>query len=145
MRPLLLALLVPLLLGAESGRPRPPEIKRFHLKRHAPQQSGIYFTAWADGDVVTDRDGSDGQTVVYRRRFVWYDGCTWESSETLKPTAKDRYDYRYREVPLECPKGTSPSGITTPLDGHVTVHPANDDRPITPLIAWVKGWRQTAP
>lgn len=142
---LALALLIPLLLGADSGRPRPPEIKRFHLKLHAPKQAGIYFTAWADGDVVTDREPSDGQTVVYRRRLVWYDDCTWEASETLTPVAKDRYDYKYRETPLSCPKGKTPNGATTPLDGHVTVHPANDDRPLTPLVAWAKGWERSAP
>jgi hypothetical protein len=142
---LALALLVPLLLGAESGRPPRPELARFHLKLHAPRQAGIYFTAWADGDVVTDRDGSDGQTVVYRRRFVWYDDCTWESSETLTPVAKDRYDYKYREVPISCPRGKAPSGVVTPLDGHVTVHPQSDDRPLTPLVAWVSSWSRTAP
>jgi hypothetical protein len=145
MRPLLLLLLIPLLLGADSGRPRNPEIRRFHLKRHVPDQAGIYFTAWADGDVVTDRDASDGQTVVYRRLLVWYDDCTWEASETLTPVAKDRYSYKYRETPVSCPKGKTATGATTPLDGHVTVHPANDDRPLTPLVAWTKGWDRAAP
>jgi len=147
MRPLalLLVLLTPLLLAAESERTRDPEIRRFHLKLHAPEQGGIYFTAWANGDVVADRDASDGQIVVYRRRYVWYDGCTWEASETLKPLERDRYDYKYREVPIECPKGKAPSGGTTPRDGYVTVHPANDDRPLTPLIAWTKGWERARP
>ena len=40
MRPLalLLVLLTPLLLAAESERTRAPEIRRFHLKLHAPEQ-----------------------------------------------------------------------------------------------------------
>lgn len=145
MRPLLLVLLLPLLLGAERERPRMPELGRLHLKLHAPKQAGLYFTAWAEGDVVTDHDGSDGKTVIYRRRFVWYDGCTWEATETLTPTAKDRYAYKYRETALSCPAGRRPEGITTPLDGHVTVHPANDNRPLTPLEAWAKDWGPRAP
>src|SRR5262245_34280648 len=128
MRALLLVLLVPFLLGIDGGTRPNVELGRFHLKRHVPDKAGSYFTAWSEGDVVSDHDASDGKTVVYRRRFVWYDDCTWESTETLTPTAKDRYDYKYREAPLSCPAGKSPSGLTTPLDGHVTVHPANDNR-----------------
>lgn len=145
MRPLLLVLVLPLLLAAETGRPRIVDVRRFHLQLHAPKQSGLYFTAWADGDVVTDHDGSDGKTVVYRRRLVWYDDCTWESSETLTPIAADRYDYKYREAPIACPAGKSPNATTTPLDGEVTVHPAADNRPLTALFAWAKGWERTRP
>src|ERR1043165_3467238 len=87
--------------------------RRFHLKRHVPDQAGIYFTAWADGDVVTDRDASDGQTVVYRRLLVWYDDCTWEASETLPPVAKDRYSYKYRETPV------SPQAARPRSGGHL--------------------------
>jgi len=145
MRALLLVLLLPLLLGVEGGERPKLELGRFHLKRHVPDQAGIYFTAWSEGDVVTDHDASDGKTVVYRRRLVWYDDCTWEASETLTPIAKDRYDYKYRETPISCPPGKSPTGATTPLDGQVTVHPATDNRPLTPLFAWAKGWQRTAP
>lgn len=143
---LLVALAIPALLGADSGteRPRNPEVPKFHLKRHVPDQAGLYFTAWADGDVVTDRDPSDGKTVVYKRLLVWYDDCTWEASETLTPVAKDRYSYKYRETPVSCPEGKSPDGTTTPLDGHVTVHPATDNRPLTPFVAWTKGWQRTS-
>jgi hypothetical protein len=35
--------------------------------------------------------------------------------------------------------------VVTPLDGQVTVHPPNDNRPITPLFAWAVGWNRTAP
>jgi hypothetical protein len=116
-RVLLLLVVLPMLLGADT-KPRPKlEARRFHLKLHVPDQAGIYFTAWGDGDVVTDRDGSDGKTVVYRRLLVWYDDCVWEATETLTPTAADRYDYEYRESPQSCPKGKTPSATTTPRDG----------------------------
>lgn len=142
---LLLVVVLPMLLAAETGGPRIIDVRRFHLKLHAPNQSGLYFTAWADGDVVSDHDGSDGKTVVYRRRLVWYDGCTWEASETLTPRSADRYDYRYREAVVSCPKGSAPNAVTTPMDGEVSVHPATDNRPLTALFAWAKGWEHTAP
>ena len=136
-----LALVLPLLMGSDTKpRPRPPERKRFHLKLHVPDQSGIYFTAWADGDVVTNKDASDGKVVVYRRFLIWYDECVWEATETLKPVDKLRYKYEYRETPKSCPDGKQPNATTTPRDGDVTVHPANDNRPLTPLEAWTRGW-----
>lgn len=138
---LVVALVLPLLMGSESSpRPRPPELKRYHLKIHVPDQSGIYFTAWADGDVVTDKDASDGKRVVYHRFLIWHDECVWEATETLIPITRDRYGYEYREAARSCPDGKQPNATTTPRDGHVTVHPANDNRPLTPLSAWTRGW-----
>jgi hypothetical protein len=147
MRSLLPVLLVPLLLGTAGANPKAPEkapaAKRFLLKLQVPVQSGIYHSAWADGDVVTDHDGSDGRTIVYFRKYNWYDGCTWEASETLKPIAKDKYDYQYREVPIECPKDRAPDlNSVTPRDGVATVHPVADDRPLTPKGGWSKDWRR---
>jgi hypothetical protein len=138
-------LLVPFLLGsAERVPPQKPESKLFHLKLHVPAQSGIYFSAWGDGkDAVSAHDGSDGKTVTYRRRFYWYDNCLWDSTETLTPITRNEYKYEYREWPGKCPKGdTADSGAITPRDGTVTVHPADDDRPITPLFAWSTGWEK---
>lgn len=102
----------------------------------------MYFSAWADGqDVVADKDGSDNQTVTYRRRYVWFDRCVWEATETLTPVDAKHYEYQYRETPESCPEGARAAlGATTPRDGNVTVHPADDDRPLTPLTAWTKGW-----
>ncbi|MBX3157013.1 MAG: hypothetical protein KF773_13645 [Deltaproteobacteria bacterium] len=129
---------------ASESRPPPKKVQeqgRFLLKLHVPSQAGIYFSAWGDGDAVTDHDGSDGKRVTYRRRLVWTDGCTWEASEELTPVAADKYTYRYREAPLSCPPGaTADVGATTPRDGEVTVHPIPDQRPLTPLVAWAKGW-----
>lgn len=141
-RTAVLVLVLPALLAAESERPQRLEEKRYELKIHVPDQSGIYFSAWAKGDVITDHDGSDKRVVTYKRRFIWYDSCTWESTETLTPTAPDKYDYAYREVILSCPKGGGPNGVITPRDGKVTVHKIPpDDRPLTPLFAWIHDWK----
>jgi hypothetical protein len=136
--------IVPLLLGADAhpGRPPQAETRRFHLKLHAPDHGGIYFSAWTDHkDVVTDKDASDNQTVTYRRWYIWLDGCVWEATETLTPVDPTHYQYKYREAPQSCPDGANAAtGATTPRDGDVTVHPATDDRPITPLTDWSAGW-----
>jgi hypothetical protein len=141
MRRLLLLPLLPFLLASSNEtQPRKAEHK-FRLELHVPSQSGIYFSAWGEGDVITDHDGSDGKTVLYRRRLYWYDNCEWEASEKLVPTAKDKYDYQYRETPVRCPKGsTADVNSTTPRDGKVTVHKLDQDLPLTPLVAWSKGW-----
>jgi len=142
-------LLVAILALPQFARPRPqprstppPEVhRRFRLDLHAPEQGGIYFSAWMAPDVITGHDGSDGETVTYRRRYVWSDGCRWEATESLVPTAADRYAYSYREAPLSCPAGAvADTGATTPRDGYVTVEPAQSAARLTPLVAWVRGW-----
>jgi hypothetical protein len=148
MRSLLLVLVVPFLLGAESNpnRPQRAEIKRYRLELTVPEQHGIYFSAWSDPngkltDAILDHDGSDGKTVTFIRWFVWYDGCTWEASETITPTAADKYDYKYRERAISCPAGlTSDPNAETPRDGKVKVFPTDPNRPLTVFKAWAKGW-----
>ena len=148
MRPWLV-LFVPLLLGSSSTpgpTPHPLEVKKFRFVLHVPEQSGIYATAWSDDagksqDVITDHDGADGKTVVYKRRIIWIDRCTWDASETIKPTSADHYTYEYREAPVSCPPGVHADlGATTPRDGEITVVPLGKDAPLTPLFAWAKGW-----
>lgn len=129
--------------GAEGQRPPKLEQPRFRLELHVPEQTGIYFTAWAapDGtsiDVIADRDGSDGQSVTYRRQFVWIDRCTWETTEKLVPVAANKYAYAYREAPVSCPAGArAVTESVTPRDGHVLVYPIKEPRPLTPLYAWI--------
>ena len=142
-----LLLLTPFLLGSTPpGGHRAVEGKKFRFELRVPDQSGIYFTAWADDagkrvDVIADHDGSDGKTVVYRRRLIWFDGCTWDASEKLVPTSADHYRYTYREVPVSCPPGASAdTGAVTPRDGEVAVFPLQRDEPLTPQFAWVHGW-----
>jgi hypothetical protein len=143
-----LVLIAPLLLGAigSPSAPRAPEVKRFRLELHVEDHHGIYFTAWADAagnpsDVIADHDGADGKTVIYRRRFIWFDGCTWDGSEKLVPTSALHYTYEYREAPVSCPDGaTADTGGTTPRDGEVTVHPLDRDAALTPAFAWAHDW-----
>jgi hypothetical protein len=140
----LAVLVVPLLLGS-SSRPRGPSQPepRFHLKLHVTRDGGgFYFTAWADGqDVVAGKDAADRQVVTYHRRYIWFDHCTWDASEQLTPIDATHYAYTYRENPVSCPDGASAEvDATTPRDGKVTVVPADDDRPLTPLTAWTEGW-----
>ena len=141
MRRLLLLPLLPLLLASTNEQPVRRAEHKFRLELNVPSQAGIYFSAWGDGDVITDHDGSDGKTVLYSRRLYWYDNCEWVATEKLVPTAPDKYDYQYRETPVRCPKGaTADVGATTPRDGKVTVHKLDQDKPLTPLVAWSKGW-----
>lgn len=143
MRSLLLLVVLPFLVAAESspGRPQRAEVKRFRLELRVPEQPGIYFSAWAEGDAVIDHDGSNGKSVRFIRWFIWYDGCTWEASETITPTAADKYDYAYREVPLSCPAGTTHDpNAPTPRDGKVTVFPTDPNRPLSIFKSWAKGF-----
>ena len=142
MRRLLPLFVLPLLLAAETSPKRPPnDIKRYRLELTVPRQAGIYFSAWAEGDAITDRDGSDGKTVVYKRKFIWYDGCTWEATETIIPTAPDKYDYKYRERPVYQPPGyTCNPDAETPRDGKIVVFPTDPNKPLTPLVGWAKDW-----
>jgi hypothetical protein len=139
-------LALPMLLGAGERVQQRLEIRKYRLELHVPDQNGIYFTAWSNadgilGEVITDHDGADGQTVVYRRRLVWLDRCTWDATETLKPTAADHYKYEYRETPVSCPPGvTANTAAATPRDGEVSVHLLDKDKPLTPLFAWAHGW-----
>jgi hypothetical protein len=143
-------LVAPLLLGASStqhAQPK-PEVKKYRLELHVPDQAGMYFTAWANEhgdrtDVIADHDGADGKTVVYRRRLVWIDTCTWDATETLVPRSADRYAYTYRETPVSCPAGVHADvAAVTPRDGEVTVHRLDHDEPLTPLFAWVRNWNR---
>ena len=143
MRFLLVLLAVPLLAGSDSRPTKLPKLeeKRFRLELKVPDQAGIYFSAWADSDAVIAHDGSNGKVVQFIRWFVWFDGCTWEASETITPTAADRYDYAYRERPISCPAGTSADpNAPTPRDGKVKVFPTDPKRPLTPFKAWAKDW-----
>ncbi|MEJ7599567.1 MAG: hypothetical protein WKG01_16795 [Kofleriaceae bacterium] len=148
MRILLVLAVLPLLAGSESRSTRPPRLeeKRFRLELEVPDQSGIYFTAWADGDgdssdAIVPHDGSDGKVVRFIRWFVWLDGCTREASETVTPTSARTYDYAYRERPLKCPAGTSHDpGAPTPRDGKVKAFPVDARTPLTPERAWAKNW-----
>src|SRR5712671_4788733 len=93
MRPLLCLLLLSALMGAGAGKAKPEVIKKFRLVLHAPEQGGIYFTAWGNGDVIAGKDGSDGKPVVYLRRYMWGDGCEWVATETLTPVDAKHYKY----------------------------------------------------
>ena len=141
MRHLVLLLLLGSLMGADAGKAKPEVIKKFRLELHAPDQGGLYFTAWADGDVIAAKDASDGKTVQYFRRYYWADRCEWVATETLQPIDAKTYAYTYRETPVKCAGGAKPSlGAVTPRDGKVTVHPLDKDRPLTPLDAWSRGY-----
>ncbi len=136
MRPVLLLALLSVLMGADNGKRRPEIIKKFRLVLHAPEQGGIYFTAWGNGDVIAAKDGTDGKPVIYLRRYHWGDGCDWVATETLTPINAKTYKYTYRETPTSCPAGAkAATGSTTPRDGEVTVHPLDKDAPLTPLDA----------
>jgi hypothetical protein len=144
MRTLLLLCVVPFLLGAQA-RPTPPkqEIVRFRLELQVPSKAGIFFSSWADGDVITDHDGSDGKVVTYRMHLIWHDTCEWVATEKLTPLAADKYKYEYRETPVSCPPGaTADTGAVTPRDGIVQVFPLKEDKPLTPLTSWAKGWER---
>jgi hypothetical protein len=136
---LLLAMLS-MLMGAGAGKERKPELtKKFRLVLEAQDRGGLFFTAWAEGDVISSSDGSDGK-LVYRRRFKWSDGCQWVATEMLKPIAPRRLKYTYRETPTSCASGAKPAiDSTTPRDGEVTVLPLDQDKPLTSLDAWAAG------
>ena len=91
----------------------------------------IYFSAWDDGPVVLEQDGSGGD-LHFHRRFVWSDRCTWESTEQLTPVDKSRFLYRYSERVVSCPPGLSPRGLATPRNGIVTLEEISRDARPTP-------------
>ncbi len=140
MRSLVLLAMLSVLMGADAGKDRQPEvIKKFRLVLKPQEVGGFFFTAWSDGDVISASDGSDGK-LVYKRRFKWADGCEWVATETLKPIAPRKLAYSYRETPTSCPSGSSPAvGSTTPRDGTVTVMPLDKDQRVTDLDAWAAG------
>jgi hypothetical protein len=81
----------------------------------------VYGSAWNDGDVVMPHDASDGKVVTFTSRYDFRDGCTWEATERLTPSATG-YDYEYTEHAVECKRHKSP-GLACPRRGHVTVVP----------------------
>lgn len=140
MRSLIPLGMLAVLMGADAGKERTPEvIRKFRLELKAQDVGGFFFTAWSDGDVISASDGSDGK-LVYRRRFKWSDGCAWVATETLTPIATRKLRYAYRETPTSCPSGARPAtDETTPRDGTVIVHPLDRDLPLTPLDVWAAG------
>ncbi len=140
MRSLLVLALLSLLMGADAGKERKPEvIKKFRLTLEPDDSGGFFFTAWGNGDVISASDGSDGK-LVYRRRFDWSDGCKWVATETLTPIGPKRLKYTYRETPTSCPSGArAATDQTTPRDGVVSVQPLDKDEPLTPLDVWARG------
>src|SRR5689334_9794385 len=69
-----------------------PGIYRFTL--HAPDMpQTIYISAWNDGDVYVDHDGSDGKTLTFTRRADEHDGCRWQGTEKLVPIGPHAYMY----------------------------------------------------
>jgi len=139
---LLLAVLsmLPMLMGADAGKDRPPEtVKKFRLVLKPQDVGGFFFTAWSEGDVISTTDGSDGK-LVYKRRFKWGDGCEWVATEALRPIGPKQLAYTYRETPTSCPSGSRPAtGSTTPRDGVVNVLPLDQDKPLTPHDQWAAG------
>jgi len=132
-------LLLPLLAGAVDISKVKEQLKHFRLELHLEhEQPGEYFSAWNDGDVISDHDASDGKPVTYLRKFYWWDGCQWEARDVLTPVAADKYSYVYKEGPVSCPDGAVADGSVR-RNGFVTVHPT-DKGPVTPLVAWFKGW-----
>jgi hypothetical protein len=136
MRALLLVVAAPLLIAA-AGEPYTADEKKFRFELTVETaQGGTYVSAWADGPVIADHDGSDHKTITYRRTFRWYDGCDWESRETIVPVAADRYTYAYAEEPVSCPTRVSPDGAVR-RTGTIKVFTAGRNAPITPIVARV--------
>ena len=99
-----------------------PEPSSYALTLEAPPAVGqVIFSAWADGNVISEHDPSDGKTLTFRRNFAWADGCMWQAVETLTPSGT-RYAYSYVEHPESCPQGILPNGIPSHRYGlvHVT-------------------------
>ncbi len=132
-------LCLPLLAGSVDTSRLKEQPKHFLLVLHLEhEQPGVYFSAWNDGDVIADHDASDGKPVTYVRKFYWWDGCTWEARDVLKPVGSDKYTYVYQEGPVSCPDGAV-ADPSVRRSGAVTVH-TTDKGPLTPLVAWAKGW-----
>jgi hypothetical protein len=103
---------------------------RFTL--HAPAMPNtIYVSAWSEGDVYVDHDGSDGKTVTFTRRADEHDGCRWEGTEVLSPIGPHAYVYTYDEKILSCEPDARPF-VRTPRRGIVTVEQIGGNVALTP-------------
>jgi hypothetical protein len=96
-------------------------------------QYAVYFSAWDDGPVYLDHDAGTGGTVVFHREFTWVDGCSWRSTEVLRPLGSSRYRYEYDEDLVSCPEGAVPNGVNTPREGIVTVERVAGEHELTTL------------
>jgi hypothetical protein len=106
-------------------------IYRFTL--HAPEQPRtLYISAWNDGDVFVDHDGSDGKTLTFTRRADEHDGCRWQGTETLTPIGARAYLYSYDEKILSCEADARPFE-RTPRRGIVTVEKMDEPMALTAL------------
>jgi hypothetical protein len=126
-------------MGADSTPPAAKVPAAWELRLEARNNpSSIYYSAWNRGPVVAHHDASDGRAVVYRRDFVWHDGCTWQAVERLTPV-DGSYAYHYVEHPVSCPTGYHFFGSPSPRDGIVKVVPLATPRPATPLLGTAEG------
>lgn len=108
-----------------------PGTYRFTL--HAPElPNAIYISAWNDGDVYVDHDGSDGKTLTFTRRADEHDGCRWQGMETLAPIGPHAYVYNYDEKILSCEPDAHPF-VRTPRRGIVTVEQIEGVAGLTPF------------
>jgi hypothetical protein len=106
-------------------------IYRFTL--HAPvQASTIYVSAWNDGEVYVDHDGSDGKTLTFTRRADEHDGCRWQGTEILTPIGPHAYVYSYDEKIISCEEDAHPF-VRTPRRGIVTVEQIEGNAGLTPF------------
>ena len=106
-------------------------VYRFTL--HAPQPpSTIFVSAWNEGDVFVNHDGSDGKTITFTRRADEHDGCRWQGTETLRPIGAHAYLYEYAEKILGCEPDAHPF-VVTPRRGIVTVEKIEGNVGLTPL------------
>jgi hypothetical protein len=104
---------------------------RFSL--HAPAQPNtIYISAWNDGDVFLDHDGSDGKSLTFTRRADEHDGCRWQGTETLSPIGPHAYIYSYDEKIISCEPEAHPF-VRTPRRGIVTVERVDSAVALTPF------------
>ena len=76
---------------------------RYQLSLDAQHRAtSTYFSAFDEGPVLLDHDGSDGRVVTFRRDFTWVDGCDWQAVERLEPEGSGyRYYYVEHFVSLE--------------------------------------------
>lgn len=96
-----------------------PGVYRFTL--HAPMPPAtIFVSAWNDGEVFVNHNGSDGKTLVFTRRADEHDGCRWQGTELLAPIGAHAYAYSYDEKILSCEPDAHPF-VRTPRRGIVTV------------------------
>jgi hypothetical protein len=64
-----------------------------------------YFgSQWNDSPVIVNHDASDKSKVEFVRRWPMFDGCWWESTETLEPVSDTQYHYTYSDHQVSCPE-----------------------------------------